>query len=186
RKVGFTSLQSNPYRIVIHDERFNPVDQLIVLDTTISTMSIAQVTLSLREPTSAEALSNRQAGVNPNLVDPSEYRRHFPKGAVKEFDRGVESDRKGNREDAIVHYQNAIKMAPDFYHAHNNLGSDFLAKADLQSAQAQFEDAIKLNQSDAQAHLNLADVFLQMKQYDQGLSAVQEGLRRDPNSSFGH
>src|SRR5437899_3838975 len=42
-KFGFPGLGSNPYHVVIHDEHFYPVDQLVVLDTSISALSIAQI-----------------------------------------------------------------------------------------------------------------------------------------------
>src|SRR4029077_1625670 len=88
-KFGFTGLGSNPYHVVIHDERFYPVDQLVALDTSVSIMSMAQISLTLREPVKKEPLPNREPGSNPYLIDPAEYRQHFPKNAVKEFDKGV-------------------------------------------------------------------------------------------------
>src|SRR4029077_2581079 len=91
-KFGFTGLGSNPYHVVIHDERFYPVDQVVVLDTSISAISMAQMILTSREPVKKELLPNRDPGNNPYLIEPSEYRRHFPKSAIKEFDRGVEAD----------------------------------------------------------------------------------------------
>lgn len=185
-KFGFYGLGSNPYHVVIHDEHFESVDQLVVLDTSISSMSMAQINLTLREGVKREELSNRQAGSNPYLIEPSEYRRHFPKSAVKEFDKGVSADKHQRRDEAISHYQKAIAIAPDFYPAHNNLGSDYVSKSDFKSAQPQFEEAIKLNQSDAEAYLNLANVLLMSKSYKDALKNVEEGLRRSPSSAFGH
>jgi Flp pilus assembly protein TadD len=184
-KFGFYGLGSNPYHVVIHDEHFSPVDQLVVLDTSISSMSMAQINLTPREPVKSEPLSNRKPGGNPYLIDPSEYRRHFPRNAIKEFDKGVTADKNQNRDEAIGHYLKAISLAPDFYPAHNNLGSAYLSKSEFKSAQAQFEEAIKLNQSDAEAHLNLANVLLATKSYEDALKSVGEGLRRNPNSAFG-
>lgn len=185
-KFGFYGLGSNPYHVVIHDERFYPVDQLVVLDVSISALSMVQIILAPREPVKKDPLPNREPGGNPHLIDPSEYRVHFPKSALKEFDRGVKSDRKGNRDEAILHYEKALSLAPDFYPAHNNLGSDYLSKSDLKSAQAQFEMAIKLNKSDPEAHLNLASVLLQTKKYEDALSNVEEGLRKQPSSALGN
>jgi Flp pilus assembly protein TadD len=184
-KFGFYGLGSNPYHVVIHDEHFYPVDQLVVLDTSISSMSMAQINLTPREPVQSELLPNRKPGSNPYLIDPSEYRRHFPRNAIKEFDKGVEADKNQRRDEAIGHYQKSISLAPDFYPAHNNLGSAYVSKSDFKSARAQFEEAIKLNQSDAEAHLNLANVLLVARNYEDALKNVEEGLRRNPNSAFG-
>jgi len=141
--------------------------------------------MCIRDRVKSEPLSDRGQGSNPYLIDPSEYRRHFPRNAIKEFDKGVDADKHQRRDEAINHYQKSISLAPDFYPAHNNLGSAYLSKSDFTSAQAQFEEAIKLNQSDAEAHLNLANVLLTVKSYEDALKNVEEGLRRNPNSAFG-
>src|SRR5262249_12862315 len=114
-----------------------------------------------------------------------EYRRHFPKKALKEFDKGVEADERGKRDDALRHYERAIDIAPSFYPAHNNIGSNLLSKSDFPEAERHFKEAIKLNQSDPEAHLNLANLYLTQKHYELALQSVQEGIRRDPNSAFG-
>jgi tetratricopeptide (TPR) repeat protein len=184
-KFGFSGLASNPYHVVIHDERFHPVDQLIVLDTSISIISIAQISLNSRESVRKDLAMDRAQGSNPAVVDLREYRHRFPKNVLKEFDRGVEADREGKHDDAIQHYQKTLALAPEFYPAHNNLGSDYLGKSNFGAAQAQFEQAIKLNQSDAQPYLNLGNVLLMTKDYGRALRNLQEGLRRDPNSALG-
>jgi len=185
-KFGFTGLGSDPYHVVIHDKRFYPVDQLVVLDTSISALSIAQIVLTPREPVKTERLPNHAQGSNPYLIDPSEYRRHFPRGAIKEFDRGVEADKNQKRNEAILHYQKSISVAPDFYPAHNNLGSAFLARSQFPQAQEQFEKVIQLNPSDAAAYFNLADLYLLQNHYQQAGEWVEQGLRREPDSGFGH
>src|SRR5581483_2862236 len=144
------------------------------------------ITLNPRETKQKQAPApGRSSGSNPYMIDTEEYRRSFPKKAIKEFDKGIKADAEGKRVDAIGHYQKAVEIAPSFYPAHNNLGSDYLAKSDLKSAQEQFAQAIKLNQSDPQAHLNMANLALTMKNYDGALHNVQEALRRDPNSALG-
>src|SRR5439155_20723943 len=132
-KFAFTSLTNNLYHIVIRDERFYPIDQQAMLDVSITAVTMVQINLTPRQQSQKDNLQS-QKGTNQYLVDTEEYRRHFPKKAVKEFDKGLESDRNGKRDDAIRHYENALSIAPDFYPAHNNLGSDYLAKSDFKSA----------------------------------------------------
>ena len=184
-KFAFTSLTNNLYHVIVRDQRFYPIDQIAVLDLSITSSTMVQIQLMPREKSQASGSSQGPSATHRYLIDLSEYRRHFAKPALKEFDRGVESDRKGRREDAIRHYEKALTLAPDFYPAHNNLGSDYLSKWDFSAAQVHFEQAIKLNQSDAQACLNLGNVFLMTKNYDGALQSLQEGLRRDPNSALG-
>jgi len=184
-KFAFGPLTDNVYHIIIRDERYNPVDERAVLDTSMTSTVMVPINLMPRPPAAKQDDRKSTKGSNPFIVDTEEYRQRFPKKAVKEFDKGLESDRDNKHDDAIRHYEKALALAPDFYPAHNNLGSDYLNKSDYASAQAQFEQAIKLNQSDAQAHLNLANLFFQQRKFDVALNSVQEGLRRDPNSAFG-
>jgi tetratricopeptide (TPR) repeat protein len=183
-KFAFSSLPNNLYRLVIHDERFYPVEEDVNLDLSITAIRTVQINLTPREKDASSEAQIHNA-TNPNLVDVEQYRRQFPKKALKEFDKGVEADGKGKPDDAIRHYQKAIDIASTFYPAHNNIGSDLLKKSDFANAQLHFKEAIKLNQSDAEAHLNLANLYLTEKHYDLAFESAQEGLRRDPNSAFG-
>ncbi|HZQ68129.1 MAG TPA: tetratricopeptide repeat protein [Terriglobales bacterium] len=184
-KFGFYSLSGNPYHIVINDERFYPVDQQVKLDPSVVSVQMVQISLTPRAaPAPADTL-NKQKGNNPYIVDLEQYRRKYPKKAVKEFDKGLAADRENKPDEAIRHYEKALEIAPDFYPAHNNLGSAYLAKSDFAAAQSQFETAIKLNQSDSEAYLNLANVQLQTRNYEPALKNAEEGLRRNPNSAFG-
>jgi Flp pilus assembly protein TadD len=185
-KFGFYGLVSNPYRVVIRDERFEPVDQPAVLDTSISAMTIVQVTLSPREPVRKGSTPALASGRNPNLIEPADYRRHFPKNAIKEFDKGVAADKNRRLDEAIHHYERSIALAPDFYPAHNNLGSGYLSKADFADAEKQFREVLRLNQNDSQAYFNLANVFTLTRRFDDAEKVLQQGLQKQPDSAFGH
>lgn len=184
-KFVFGGLTDNVYHVVVHDDHYYPVDERVMLDLSVTSVAIVQINLTPRSPATTKDTLQSEKGSNPFIVDTEEYRRKFPKKAVKEFDKGVESDQRGKADDAIRHYEKSLQLAPDFYPAHNNLGSDYLSKADFAKAQVQFEQAIKLNQSDPQARLNLANLFLATKNYPAAFDNVQEGLRRNPNSAFG-
>ena len=184
-KFVFYGLGSNPYHVVIRDERFVPVDQTVTVDTSISTTAVAQVNLTLREPAKKDLGPKRESGSNPYLIDPAEYQRHFPKKAVQEYEKGLKANRGGDGQEAARHFQKAIDFAPTFYPAHNELGRAYLAKSDFKGAQREFEEVIRLSPNDAVAHVNLGNVFLLTRRLDDAFAQVQEGLRRDPNSAVG-
>jgi tetratricopeptide (TPR) repeat protein len=97
----------------------------------------------------------------------------------------LEADRVGKRDDAIHHYQKAIQVSPDFYYAHNNLGSDYLGRSDFAAARKEFERVVELNQSDATAYFNLSNVCMLMGQVPDAERFLDEGLRREPDSALG-
>jgi len=185
-KFSFSGLNSNPYHVVIRDERFVPVDQLVVLDTSISFTSFVQIGLNLREDKKQDPLADRQKGSSSNTVAAAEYQKHVPKQAKKEFDKGVKADANGERDDAIRHYLKALEIAPDYYPAHNNLGSEYLAKSDFAGARKEFEQVIHLNQGDAAAYFNLGNACMLLGQAGDAKQYLDEGMRREPGSALGH
>lgn len=181
---GFSGLPGNLYRVVINEEGYLPVQEDVSVDPVTTSMKILTINLvpSEANPKSAPPIK----GGNTRLADSNQYAQQIPKGARKEFNRGVRSDKDGKSDEAIRYYQKAIELAPEFYEARNNLGSDLLAKSRFPEAQQQFEQVIKVNPSDAAAYFNLGNLFLLMQQFDQGQHWVEQGLSKQPDSAFGH
>jgi tetratricopeptide (TPR) repeat protein len=184
-RFGFANLAANEYRVSVEDDAYVPVAENVNVDPDISTINIVQITLVPRESKKKDDPASRVAGSNPYLIDPAEYNRQFPKKTRKEFDKGVEADHQGKTDDAIQHYEKALSYSPDFYPAHNNLGSAYLARQNFDAAQIQFEAALKGNQNDAQLYFNLANVLLLTQRYPAAEREIDDGLRRQQDSAFG-
>jgi Flp pilus assembly protein TadD len=181
---SFAGLEANAYHIVIVDEAYYPVDVRAVVNPETPN-SMVQVTLRPREEQKKnDPMGARVSGSNPYLVSPDEYDKRFPKKAVKEYQRGVGAEHKGEREEAIAHYEGALKIAPDYYPAHNNLGALYLSKSDFQSAEAQFRESVRLDQNEAQAYFNLGNVLMLTGRYTESEAALAAGLQRRPDSAF--
>jgi len=186
-RFGFYNLEGNPYYVVAKDEAYYPVREPAIVNPLTSPTVMVQIQLNPREATKQEPLpGNRLAGSNPYLVDMAEYSHQFPKKAVKEFDKAVEADRHGKANEAIRHYENALRIAPGFYPARNNLGSDYLNKSDFANARKQFEQVIQANQTDATAYFNLSNVCMLLGKISEAQEFLGEGLRLDPTSALGH
>lgn len=185
-RFAFGNLLGNQYRVTINDDAYEPVSVTVDVNPDFVATSFVSLFLVPREIRKKEdPLQKRVAGSNPYLVDPAEYYKRFPKKTVKEFEKGVKADKDGKADDAIGHYLKAIESSPDFYPAHNNLGSAYLTRQQFADARRQFEAALKANQNDPEAHFNLANVMLLMKQYDAATLEIEEGMKRQPNSAFG-
>src|SRR5579864_4686389 len=185
-KFGFEGLVSGEYHIVINDADYDPVDERVIIHSDITANALAFLILRPRQVAQkADPIGSRASGSNAFLVDPEDYNKHFPKKALKEYERGLEAERKGKGDDAIVHYRDALKIAPNYYPTHNNLGTLYLSRSDLASAEEQFQDAVRLDQNDPQAYFNLANVFLLKGQYKESEASVTVGLQRQPDSAFG-
>jgi Flp pilus assembly protein TadD len=185
-RFGFYSLVPNQYRVSINDDGYEPVSELTEVNPATSPVNFVQFTLVPRANAKKDPLPGRVAGSNPYLIDPAEYYRRFPKRTIKEYEKGVEAEKRGKTDDAIEHYQRAINNSPNFYPAHNNLGTAYLSRQKFPEAQSQFEEALKANQNDVEAHFNLANVLLLTERYPAAEREIDEGLQRQPDSAFGH
>ncbi|MBZ5615807.1 MAG: tetratricopeptide repeat protein [Acidobacteriia bacterium] len=181
---SFASLEPNPYHIVINDDAYYPVDVREDVNPETPNNRVEIYLRAREDPKKSDPISGRASGSNPNLVDPADYNKRFPKKAVKEFERGVNAEHKGERDEAIAHYEGALKIAPDYYPAHNNLGSLYLGKSDFKSAEAQFRESVRLDQNEAQAYFNLGNVLMLTGRYSESEAAVEAGLQRRPDSAF--
>jgi tetratricopeptide (TPR) repeat protein len=185
-RFGFYSLVANEYNVSIDDDAYEPVSQSAAVNPETSPMNFIQFMLVPRANAKKDPLPGRIEGSNPYLIDPAEYLQKFPRKTVKEFEKGVEADHHGNADEAIQRYEKALSYSPDFYPAHNNLGSIYLARQNFDAAQSQFEAALKTNQNDVEAYFNLANVLLTRQRYPDAEREIGEGLQRRPDSAFGH
>jgi tetratricopeptide (TPR) repeat protein len=184
-RFGFYDLIGNPYKVTVNDDAYELFSVNVDVNPANSPMNFVQVNLVLRTNAKKDPLPGRVAGSNPALIDSAEYNRQFSKKTLKEFEKGVEADHKGNADDAIQHYLKALSYSPDFYPAHNNLGSVYLSRKNFEAAQNQFEAALKANQNDGQAYFNLANVCILTGQLSDAQNFLNDGLRRQPDSAMG-
>jgi tetratricopeptide (TPR) repeat protein len=185
-RFGFSNLQPNGYQVVVNDDDYYPVEERVDVNPDVTPYARIQITLRPREAKQNDNSMGAQAsGANPYLVDPANYNRRFPKKALKEYERGVEAERKGKHDEAIARYLAALGISPEYYPAHNNLGSLYLGKADFKGAEEQFQEVIRLDQNDAQAYFNLGNVLMLTGRYPESERALTSGLQRRPDSAFG-
>ena len=185
---GFHNLGPNPYTVVVNDDHYQPTQMTAVIESEPATpMIFLEVRLVPKiSSNGASDSGNKLPASNRNMTDVRDYSSRFPKNALKEFEKGRDADANGNRDEAILHYQKALSIAPEFYLAHNNLGSDYLSKSDFAGARKEFESVLQLNQSDAAAYFNLSNACMLMGELQKAQHYLDEGLRREPNSALGH
>jgi len=205
-KFFFPGLPGNIYHIVINESEYYPVNETVPFNPFTNRTKIISIHIIPRNDSSGTTEPAAQPGANahmmdnvgggaaqqqavpggnPYLVNLAEYAKKFPKAVTKEFDKAGREGREGKVDSAIEHYQKALKMAPDFYPAHNDLGSAYIKKGDFVSAESEFNEVLRLNPSDGSAYFNLGNVALLTKRFPEGLRYVDEGLKKQPNAANG-
>ena len=76
------------------------------------------LTKASAEPSRAEGLDAE----DPDIIDVTQMKENLPKKAVQDYEKALDEKKKGKLESAIKLLEDAIHLAPNFYHAHNNLG----------------------------------------------------------------
>jgi tetratricopeptide (TPR) repeat protein len=94
--------------------------------------------------------------------------------------------KKGQTDEAINQYQEAIRLNPEYAGAHYNLGNALLKKDQTDEAISQYQEVIRLKPDDADAHNNLGDALLKKGQTDEAIHQYQEAIRLKPDSADAH
>jgi tetratricopeptide (TPR) repeat protein len=89
---------------------------------------------------------------------------------------------KDQTDEAISHYQEAIRLDPNGFAAYNNLGLALWTKGNLDEAISQFREAIRVDpKASAEAHNSLGLALWTKGRQDEAISCYQEAIRLDPN-----
>ncbi len=93
----------------------------------------------------------------------------------------------GKVEEAIGHYEQAVRLKPDpAAEQEYNLGSALLQAGRIDDAIGHFQRALQLKPDYGEAHNNLGDALLQAGQVEAAIGHLQEALRLKPDSALVH
>jgi Flp pilus assembly protein TadD len=185
-KFLFRDLPDNLYHVIVRDEKYEPYEQEVRVNPHTNPLNVLAVQLTPKSADKKHESPPPITGANPYLSDVAGYEKEFPAKVLKEYEKGRASQAKGRADEATHHFQTALRLAPDFYPAHNNLGTIYLAQSDFVAAEGEFETARRLKPSDAETYFNLGNVFLLTKRYKDAERNIQEGLQKQPNSGLGY
>ena len=88
----------------------------------------------------------------------------------------------GHLEQAILCYQEAIKLKPDFAEAHNNIGICLHDLGRPKEAHISYKRALSLKPDYADAHNNIGNIYKDLGQVDKAILSYQKAIEINPNS----
>lgn len=130
-----------------------------------------------RKPKMAKQVSG------PHVVNVSEFRERYPKKAVDAFKKGLENRKKGKNDKALTLLEEAVRLAPDFYEAHNELGLAYKATGRLNDAEREFLRAHELNGSSADPLIYLSALYIDENQPERAVAASEEAVKTNSRSA---
>jgi tetratricopeptide (TPR) repeat protein len=88
---------------------------------------------------------------------------------------------KGNYNEAIVHYHEAIGIFPGFVYPYINLGSISYKQGNFQEAILQYQNTIACNPNSAQCYYSLGNCYFELKQIDNAIIHYAKAIKIRPD-----
>jgi len=89
----------------------------------------------------------------------------------------------GKLDEAIVHYREALALAPDYAEACNNLGDALVHKNAVKEALVQFQKAVQLDPTYAIARVNLGTLLGRTGQTDKAIVQLKKVVELKPDAA---
>lgn len=118
-----------------------------------------------------------------NLTIWSDTAEKCPRNHRAQLNLGVELERAGEYDEALVRYREAALLKPHDDGAYVNLGLSFYRKGDLREAMTCLQEALRLNPRNVSAYSNLGTVLYDSGQKDKAREAFETALRLNPDQA---
>lgn len=172
-RFRFGNLQRGYYKVIINAPGFAPSQQDADLTLLVKAYLIFTLTAS-------------ESGKTTHAVIADVIDARVPPSARDEFGRGRDALARKNNAEAIVHFQKAASIYPEFFEAQLLLGTAFMDVRDWQKAETAMKRALEIKAGNAPALLALGEVFWRQKRYDEAERNLIEGLKVDEKNWHGH
>jgi tetratricopeptide (TPR) repeat protein len=94
--------------------------------------------------------------------------------------------REGKLTDAVSHYEQALRIKPDYPEAHANLGFALLQMGQVQQAIQQYEQALRIKPDYVEAHNAVGSILFQLGRHPEAMDQWEQALRIKPNDAAAH
>ncbi|MEH6634748.1 MAG: tetratricopeptide repeat protein [Halioglobus sp.] len=99
---------------------------------------------------------------------------------------GVIHASRGNNDEAVQNYAQALSIAPEYLDAHNNLGAALHALGNHEAAIRCYQKVISINPRDADAFFNQGNSFMSLGRYLQAVQCYQLSIEFRPLYAAAH
>ena len=137
-------------------------------------------------PESIVMLTRKHEVIRPNTphtIDISQFLERYPKKAVESFRKGMEYKDGGQNDSAVKQFEEAVKIAPAFYQAYNELGIAYKHAGRYDDAETAFLRAHYLNGSNADPLVNLTGLYIEKDRPDDAVITGEKAIKVNSRSA---
>ncbi|HET6892766.1 MAG TPA: tetratricopeptide repeat protein [Pyrinomonadaceae bacterium] len=110
----------------------------------------------------------------------SAFSQDVPKAARQALEKAMKLNAEGKPEPAAEKFNEAIRIFPDYFEAHFQLGNHFLKTGRLPEAISQLDKARTINPNDERVYQSFGLVLMQQKNYAVAVAVFSEAARLNP------
>ncbi|MEO0190248.1 MAG: tetratricopeptide repeat protein [candidate division WOR-3 bacterium] len=99
--------------------------------------------------------------------------------ALEEYSIGYEYLKQGKYDEALLHFNEAIKLYPKYYAAYIPIGQIYRAKHEYPAAESVYNYAKKIDPKDTRSYEGLAAIYIDQKKYGEAISEYLTALQFD-------
>jgi len=187
-RYHFTSLSADSVDVVVRIEGFD--ESRVPVKLSPGRIASVNMILTVKARTVVEP-----GGWDSSVVQIDELTRKFPKKAVDDFQKALESKRKGDIAKSQDLLEGVVRLAPGFADAYNLLGTVYQGMDRYRDAEKQYNMARNLSPGSVAPLINLGVLYLQEAEanekegpfvtgvmYDDSLHSLQDANRVDPRN----
>lgn len=192
----FRGLQPAQYYIAVRVEGYDEVREEVQMSIGINRETTVNIFMNRPAVTTVRRTGGAD-GDNPDTVDVTQL--SLPKKALEEYEKALQDSRKGDSGKAIQRLEEVIRIAPEFYQAHNNLGVHYQKANRFRDAEKEFRRAREINPRGQQPLVNLGSLFIQESDarkeegpkvvgqiLDNALDVLESAVKETPRSAAAH
>jgi tetratricopeptide (TPR) repeat protein len=103
-----------------------------------------------------------------------------PENSLGENDLGLALYEKRRSDEAIGHYEKAVKLDPHYFMAINNFGAALAERGRFEEAIARYRQALALVPGDMGTHCNMAAALISVRRFDEAAEHCRLALKAQP------
>lgn len=176
-RFSFPNLSAGQYRVVVYAEGYHPAEQAVTIPQ--SSQNTVNVTIQLTRAAYEDKELPGESTVPVQSLA-------VPRKAVQALSRAEKAAARDDLPEAIRQTEEAIRLAPRYFEAYNNLGVLHYQQGETGEAIRMFEQALSIHRDALMPHANLGMIYLELLQPERALPHLEKAAELMPSRSLTH